>query len=164
MKRLKYSFLLGLATSFFLTVFFYFKEDIPLNVLFVAAVFILFLITLISYFKMFAHINNEEMVFKKLKNVIYSGRANHFLSNISVGGNLSLADNQLVFQTNIINFLQKHECIINLEDITAVEFEKTLGIANNGLLIKTKNGNEQFVVTKREIWKSEIEKRVKNST
>ncbi|KRB58063.1 hypothetical protein ASD98_07315 [Flavobacterium sp. Root186] len=111
---------------------------------------------------MFAHINSKEVIFQELKNVTYSGRANHYLNGITVGGNLYLVDNQLIFQTNILNFLQKHECIINLKDITSIEFEKTLGMINNGLLIRTENGlKEQFVVTNREKWKNEIEKELK---
>lgn len=162
MKRLKYSLFLGLGTSLFFTAYFYFKENIPSDVLLVIAVFITIFMTVISYFKMFSHINNEEITFLELKNIIYSGRANHYLNGIAVGGSLYITNNQLVFQTNIINFLQKHECIINIEDIIAVEFEKTLGIANNGILIRIKNGSkEQFVVTNREIWKNQIENRTK---
>lgn len=162
MKRLKYSLFLGLGTSLFFTAYFYFKENIPPDVLLVIAVFMTIFMTLISYFKMFSHINNEEIAFLELKNIIYSGRANHYLNGIAVGGSLYITNNQLVFQTNIINFLQKHECIINIEDIIAVEFEKTLGIANNGILIRIKNGSkEQFVVTNREIWKNQIDNRTK---
>lgn len=112
---------------------------------------------------MFAYINNKDINFQELKNTIYSGRANHYLNGITVGGNLHLVDNQLIFQTNILNFLQKHECIINLKDISSIEFEKTLGLVNNGLIIKTNKGlKEQFVVTNREKWKNEIENRTKN--
>ena len=162
MKRLKYSFLLGLGTSIFLILYLYFKENIPTDIIPVIAIFIFIFITLISYFKMFSHITNEEIIFQELKNIIYSGRANHYLKGITVGGNLYLADNQLIFQTNVLNFLQKHECIINIEDIDTVEFEKTSAIVNNGILIKTKNGlKEQFVVTNRDIWKNEIENRTK---
>ena len=35
---------------------------------------------------MFSHINNEEITFLELKNIIYSGRANHYLNGIAVGG------------------------------------------------------------------------------
>ena len=161
MKRLKYSLFLGLGASIFFTIYFYFKENFSIDVLLVVAVFVFIFMALISYFKMFSTISNEEILFQKLKNINYSGRANHYINGITVGGNLYLANNQLVFQTNILNFLQKHECIINLEDIIAVEFEKTLRMVNNGLLIRTKNGQEQFVVTNREIWKNQIENRTK---
>lgn len=160
MKRLKYSLVLGLSTSIFLTLYISYKGKYNSDVILFTAVFMFIFMTLISYFKMFAHINNNEINFQELKNIIYSGRANHYLNGIAVGGNLYLTDNQLIFQTNILNLLQKHECIINLKDITFIEFEKTLGMVNNGLLIRTENGlNEQFVVTNRENWRNEIEKK-----
>ncbi|MCM0667896.1 GRAM domain-containing protein [Flavobacterium tyrosinilyticum] len=162
MKRLKYSLVLGLSTSIFLTLYISYKGKYNFNVTLFTAVFMFIFITLISYFKMFAHINNKEINFQELKNIIYSGRANHYLNGITVGGNLYLTDNQLIFQTNILNFIQKHECIINLKDIALIEFEKTLGMVNNGLLIRTENGlKEKFVVTNREQWKNEIEKKQK---
>jgi len=163
MQRLKYSLFLGLGASIFFIVYFYFKQNITSDVLLVIAIFIFILITLISYFKMFAHIKGGEIIFQELKNIVYSGRANHFLNGVAVGGNLYLTENQLIFQTNNLNFLQKHECIIYLHDITSIEFEKTLGMVNNGLLIKMENGlKEQFVVTKIENWKNEIENRNQN--
>lgn len=162
MKRLKYSLVLGLGTSIFLALYFYYKENYTSNFILAIAVFMFIFMTLISYFKMFAHINSKEIIFQELKNVTYSGRANHYLNGITVGGNLYLVDNRIIFQTNILNFLQKHESIINLKDITSIEFEKTLGMINNGLLIRTENGlKEQFVVTNREKWKNEIEKELK---
>lgn len=162
MKRLKYSLVLGLSTSIFLTLYISHKGEYNFNVILFTAVFMFIFITIISYFKMFAHINNKEINFQELKNIIYCGRANHYLNGIAVGGNLYLTDNQLIFQTNILNFIQKHECIINLKDVTSIEFEKTLGMVNNGLLIRTENGlKEQFVVTNREQWKNEIEKKQK---
>ncbi len=163
MQRLKYSLFLGIGASIFFTIYFYFKKNITSDVLVVIAIFIFILMTLISYFKVFAHIKNGGIIFQELKNIVYSGRANHFLNGIAVGGNLYLTENQLIFQTNILNFLQKHECIIDLQDITSIEFEKTLGMVNNGLLVKMENGlKEQFVVTKREKWKNEIENRNQN--
>lgn len=162
MKRLKYALSLGLAASIFLTAYFYFKENISTDVLLVTAVFIFILMTIISYFKIFSQVNNDEIKFQELNNVVYSGRANHYVDGITVGGSLYLADNQIVFKTNALNYLQKHECIINIEDVTAIESEKTLGLINNGLLIRTKNGSEQFVVTNRDVWINEIEKSAKN--
>ena len=111
---------------------------------------------------MFSKIDNEQTQFQQIDNIIYSGRANHYLNGITVGGNLYLSKNQVIFQTNILNFLQKHECVINVEDIVSIDFEKTLGLVNNSLSIGTKNGlYEKFVVTNRDIWKKKIEEQSK---
>lgn len=164
MKRFKYSIVLGLVTSLILSLYITLTEDFSNDVLIVCAIFVFIMMTLMSYFKMFAHITNQEVKFQQLKNVAYSGRANHYKDGVTVGGNLYLTDNQLIFQTNMLNFIQKHETVIDIKSITETHFEKTLGIVNNGLSIITSNGmNERFVVTNREIWKNEIEKAIKSN-
>ena len=99
--------------------------------------------------------------FQKIEknSLIYSGLSNHFKDRIAVGGTLYLFNDRLIFQTNLINFIKRHEQIIFLNQILEIDYTFSLGSINNALLIKTRdNGVEKFVVYKREIWKEQIEK------
>jgi len=72
-----------------------------------------------------------------------------------------LAD-KIIFQTNAINFLERHQKIIELNEIDKTDFGKTMGLMNNGLIIRTRdNVAEEFVVNNREMWKKEIEDAMK---
>jgi hypothetical protein len=109
---------------------------------------------------MFSKIDFSEK-FEKIneKSILYLGLTNHFKDNISVGGTLYLLENKIIFQTNAINFSQRHQTIIELNEINQTDFRKTLGFINNGLFIKTKkNEIEEFVVNKRVTRKEKIEK------
>jgi hypothetical protein len=87
--------------------------------------------------------------------------SSHFKDGITVGGTLYLLSDRLIFQTNLINFIKRHEQTILLNQITKVDTVDTFGLVSNGLLIKNRNyENEQFVVTKREVWKEQIEKQI----
>ena len=158
MKKLKYSLLSGLVFGIIVGIYCYVtnKEEIAI----VLSIFCFITFSIISYFKMFSKIDFSEK-FEKIneKSILYSGLANHFKDNISVGGTLYLLENKIIFQTNAINFSQRHQTIIELNEINQTDFRKTLGFINNGLFIKTKkNEIEEFVVNKRVTWKEKIEK------
>jgi hypothetical protein len=119
-----------------------------------------------AYFKIFYKMESNPTNFQKLdKSIItYSGLANHFKDGISVGGKLSLSKRELIFQTNLINFMMRHQHIIDLDQISEIRFKDTFGFISNGLSIKTNDGNiEQFVVNKRLIWKEQIQSAIANS-
>ena len=161
MKKLKYSLLSGLIFGIIVGIYCYVtnKEEIAI----VVSIFCFITFSIISYFKMFSKIDFSEEFEKIDKNsIIYSGLANHFKDDISVGGTLYLLENKIVFQTNTINFAQRHQKIIELNEIDKTDFRKTMGLINNGIFIKTKdNVTEEFVVNKRETWKEQIEKVMK---
>ena len=165
MKRIKYSLFTGLIFGIFVGIYCFAtnKKEIAL----VMTIFCSITFSIISYFKLFSKITESEE-FEKIekKSIIYSGLANHFKNNISVGGTLYLLKERIIFQTNAINFSQKHQKVIELNEIDQTDFRKTLGLINNGLSIKTKNGGiSEFVVNKRDIWKEQIEKEIsKNKT
>ena len=117
-------------------------------------------LSIISYFKIFSKVETSLGDFKKLdkESIIYSGLANHFKDRMSVGGRLSLTKKQLIFQTNIINFMKRHEYVIDLTQIDEVAFLDTFGFISNGLLVRTNDGTtEEFVVNGRQAWKEKIE-------
>ena len=158
MKKLKYSLLSGLVFGIIVGIYCYAtnKEEIAI----VGSIFCFITFSIISYFKMFSKIDFSEE-FEKIneKTIIYSGLASHFKDNISVGGTLYLLDNKIIFQTNAINFMKRHQKIIELNEIDKTDYRKTMGLINNGIFIKTKdNVMEEFVVNKRETWKEQIEK------
>lgn len=161
MKKLKYSILSGLVFGIIVGIYCYLtnKEEIAI----VLSIFCFITFSIISYFKMFSKINfSEEFEKIEKKSIIYSGLASRFKDNISVGGTLYLLKNKIIFQTNVINFAQRHQKIIELNEIDKTDFRKTMGLINNGMFIKTKdNVMEEFIVNKREIWKEQIEKAMK---
>jgi|SRR5690554_5598403 len=158
MQKLKYSLLSGIIFGIIIGIYCYVtnKEKIAI----VLSIFCFIAFSIISYFKMFSKIDFSTE-FEKIdkKSIIYSGLANHFKDNISVGGILYLLENKIIFQTNAINFTKRHQKIIELNEIDETDFRKTMGLINNGLFIKTKdNVVEKFVVNKRDTWKEQIEK------
>jgi ABC-type transport system involved in multi-copper enzyme maturation permease subunit len=161
MKKIKYSLLSGLVFGIIVGIYCYAtnKEEIAI----VVSIFCFITFSIISYFKMFSKMDFSAEFEKIDKNsIIYSGLANHFKDDISVGGTLYLLGNKIVFQTNAINFTKRHQKIIELNEIDKTDFRKTMGLINNGIFIKTKdNVTEEFVVNKRETWKEQIEKVMK---
>lgn len=158
MKKIKYSLLSGLVFGIIIGFYCYVtnKKEIAI----ILSIFCFLTFSIISYFKMFSKIDFSEE-FEKIdkKSIIYSGLANHYKDNISVGGTLYLLENKIIFQSNAINFVKRHQKIIELNEIDKTDFTKTIGLINNGLYIKTKdNITEEFVVNKRETWKKQIEK------
>jgi hypothetical protein len=90
--------------------------------------------------------------------IIHSGGANHFKNGEAAGGKLYLLSNRLHFKSHQFN-IQNHECIIELQQIKAVNIYNTLGLIPNGLSIITLNEHkEKFVVNNRKFWKAEIER------
>lgn len=156
--KIKYSILAGLLLA--VITFIYLAITTKMDIAIVLSLFIFFISPFLFYFKMFSKVDFSTKFQKIDKNlVIYDGMVSHFKDGITVGGTLYLLDDKLIFQTNSINFIKRHEQTIFLSQIAEVEFVKTMGLVNNGLLIKIKdNQNEQFVVNKREIWKEQIEK------
>lgn len=82
---------------------------------------------------------------KVLKNVA----ANLFRGIEAVGGRMKITSQRVLFEPHEFNFQTKSAEIL-LEEITEVQKINTLGIVPNGLLIRTKTGEDyRFVVWKR---------------
>lgn len=108
----------------------------------------------------FVHIQSKK--FKKdswaivgNKEIYMEGAANHFMGMESVGGWLFLTKDEITFKSHNVN-VQKHQMVIPLSQITEVRTSLTLGIVPNGLLVKTINTTEKFVVNKRKEWAKKI--------
>lgn len=156
--KIRCSVLAGLL--FALIVFIYLAITSKMDIAIVLSIFIFIVSPFLFYFKMFSKVDFDtkfQKVEKKL--VVYSGMASHFKDGITVGGTLFLLNDRLVFQTNLISFIKRHEVTILLNEISEVDTVDTYGLVSNGLLIKSKV-SDQFVVNKREIWKTEIEKQI----
>ncbi len=92
------------------------------------------------------------------ESIIHSGGANHLKNSEGVGGKLYLLTDKLQFKSHSFN-LQNHELMINIDQIKDITFYNNLGIVPNGLAISLKDGRqEKFVVSGRQVWKTEIEK------
>jgi hypothetical protein len=92
------------------------------------------------------------------ESIIHSGGANHFKNSEGVGGKLYLMNDKLQFKSHSFN-LQNHELAIYIDQIKDITFYNNLGIVPNGLAISLKDGRqEKFVVSGRQLWKTEIEK------
>jgi hypothetical protein len=84
--------------------------------------------------------------------IVFETPANHFKGIEAVGGKLYLTNRRLVFKSHKFN-IQKHLLSLNIADIAEVDPYKTMGITDNGLLVKTINGStEKFVVQQRAEW------------
>lgn len=78
--------------------------------------------------------------------IIKSGAANHFYNGESVGGRLTLTNQQLVFISHNMN-INNHTLKIAITDIAQVAKRKTAGFIPNGLAVTTKAGTEdRFVI------------------
>jgi len=92
------------------------------------------------------------------ESIIHSGGANHLKNREAVGGKLYLLTDKLQFKSHRLN-LQNHEFTIHIDQIKEVTFYNNLGIIPNGLAISLEDGRqEKFVVSDRQLWKTEIEK------
>ena len=160
LKRIKYSIMSGLI--FGLIVWIYCMQTAKTEIAIFLSVFCVLVFSPIAYFKVFWGIK-DEISFKEINktNIKYSSRANHIYNGISVGGNLYLTNNELIFQTNLINFTQKHEFLVNLTEIKIVSYYKTLGIIENGIQIESEtNIVEKFIVPQKEKWLNLIKKEI----
>jgi dimeric dUTPase (all-alpha-NTP-PPase superfamily) len=89
--------------------------------------------------------------------VIFEEGASHFHNFIAVGGTLQLTNKRLIFKSCSTNHYQ-HEIFINLEQVSGVEFFKTLFMNPNGLALLLSNGQmENFIVDDKKAWKSRIQ-------
>ena len=147
-------FFVGFGIGVYLTI----KENWVLAL--VVGLFSAVVFSISSYLKLFSKIDNESTSFQKIdkNSIIYSGLASHYKDGISVGGKLYLSNNQLVFQSNFFSFIKRHESIIDLSEIVAVNFDDSLSLLRNGLSIATSKRNEKFIVYKREFWAEQIAK------
>lgn len=95
---------------------------------------------------------------KDVESIIRSGGANHLKNSEGVGGKLYLLTDKLQFKSHSFN-LQNHELIIYIDQIKDITFYNNFGIIPNGLAIALENGiQEKFVVSGRQLWKTEIDK------
>ena len=92
--------------------------------------------------------------------IIKKGKANHFLGVTNVGGTLYLTNIRIIFETNALNWMEKHTFLLLLKDISDIGKRNTLFIIPNGMFITSKEGKtDKFVVFGREKWIKEIEER-----
>ena len=93
--------------------------------------------------------------------IIKKGAANHFVKIESVGGQLFLTNERVVFKSHSIN-IQTHELSIPFNQIEDIGKRNTLLIVPNGIFIKLITGKiEKFVVWKRNEWISKIKEFLK---
>lgn len=158
--RVKYSILSGFI--FAIIMFIYLAITSKIDIAIVVSIFILLISPILFYFKMFSKVDFTERFQKIDKNkVIHSGMSSHLKDGITVGGTLYLLHDKIIFQTNMINFIKRHEKTIFLNQITEVNFKDTLAFIKNGLHIINRNHeSDKFIVTKREMWKEKIEKQI----
>lgn len=161
MIKIKYSILTGLL--FAIIMFIYLVITAKMDVAIVVAIFVFLVSPFLAYLKIFSKVDfttKFEKINKKL--VIYSGMANHSFEGVSAGGTLYLLNDKLIFQTNSMSFIKRHQTILFLNQIDTIDFVNTMGLIGNGLLINTKsNKKEQFVVNNRIIWKEKIQEILK---
>ncbi len=90
------------------------------------------------------------------------GTANLFRGIEGVGGKIFLTNKKVIFKSHKIN-VQKGQTDIYYEDIQGIVKRKTAKLIDNGIRIKTKNGEEyDFVVNERNLWFDKITKRLNN--
>ena len=80
-----------------------------------------------------------------------------------VGGKMFLTNKKVVFKSHKIN-IQKGQTDILYEDITEIIKRKTAKLIDNGIRIKTNDGNEfDFVVNEREKWIEKLNEKRNNA-
>ena len=123
----------------------------------VVSIFCTITFSVISYFKMFSKVDYKtKFDTVEKQSIIYSGLANREKDGIAVGGNLYLSKDNLVFQTNAINFLKRHEHKVILSEIKKVEIEP--GLISSEMFLSLQNGVvEKFTVNKGETWKQQLD-------
>jgi hypothetical protein len=93
------------------------------------------------------------------ESVLFETGANHFKGVEAVGGKLYLTNKRLVFKSHKFN-IQNHELSIKLSDIDKIERNKTLGLVNNGLSVRTVDSqSERFVVQQIDEWLNQLTER-----
>jgi len=104
-----------------------------------------------------AKVKNPELT--ENETIIKEDGANLFHNFFNaIGGKLFLTEKRLIFNSHKFN-LPNSTITIQLEDISEIIERKTIGIINNGLRIKTKNGlRYDFVVNDRNNWIEKLKK------
>ena len=93
------------------------------------------------------------------ESILFDTGANHFKGVEAVGGKLYLTNKRLVFKSHKFN-IQNHELSIKLSDIDKIERNKTLGLVNNGLSVRTVDSqSEKFVVQQIDEWLNQLTER-----
>ena len=88
------------------------------------------------------------------------GPANLFRGMEAVGGKLFLTNKKIIFKSHNIN-IQNGQTDIGYSDISGIIKRKTTKLINNGMKIKTTDGQEfDFVVNEREKWIQELNERI----
>ena len=89
------------------------------------------------------------------------GPANLFRGMEGVGGKLFLTNKKVVFKSHRIN-IQKGQTDINYENIKEIIERKTAKLIDNGIRIKTNDGEEfDFVVNERKKWIEKLNEKIK---
>ena len=94
------------------------------------------------------------------ENIEIEGPANLFRGIEGVGGKLFLTNKKVIFKSHKIN-IQKGQTDILYENIKEIIKRKTAKIIDNGIRIKTNDGNEfDFVVNEREKWIEKLNEKI----
>lgn len=94
------------------------------------------------------------------ENIEIEGPANLFRGMEGVGGKLFLTNKKVVFKSHKIN-IQKGQTDLLYENITEIIKRKTARLIDNGIRIKTNDGNEfDFVVNEREKWIEKLNEKI----
>ncbi len=97
------------------------------------------------------------------ENIEIEGPVNLFRGMEGVGGKMFLTNKKVVFKSHKIN-IQKGQTDILYEDITEIIKRKTAKLIDNGIRIKTNDGNEfDFVVNEREKWIEKLNEKRNNA-
>ena len=158
--RVKYSILSGFLLALIMFIYLAFTSKIDIAI--VISIFIFLISPILFYFKIFSKVDFTEK-FQKIDKrlVIHSGMSIHLKDGLTVGGTLYLLSDKLIFQTNMINFIKRHEKTILLDQIAEVDVKDAMGFIKNSLYITNRNHeSDKFIVTKREVWKEKIEKQI----
>jgi hypothetical protein len=94
--------------------------------------------------------------------ILRKGLATYFVSSEGVGGKLFLTNYRLFFEPHSFNF-QRRENSIRLSDIVAIEARHGDFISRKVSIYLRNKSVEEFIVYRRRIWVSEIEKAIKDS-
>jgi len=97
---------------------------------------------------------NDEVIIRK-------GVATYLVPFEGVGGKLFLTNQRLFFEPHSFIF-QRTDGTIRLEDIVAIEAKHSDFISRNLAICLTNKSVEEFIVYRRKVWMSEIEKAIKN--
>ena len=97
---------------------------------------------------------NDEIIIRK-------GTATYLVPFEGVGGKLFLTNQRLFFEPHSFNF-QRNDRTIRLEDIVAIEAKHSDFFSRNLNIYLINKSVEEFIVYRRKVWVSEIEKAIKN--